>query len=267
MMAAVPGYKGYITSWASPNDTLLALWKPMGITVNATAEAYDSTAFASGGAAVRTKIKGLREWTAEVEAYPATPVAGHLGTLTATNIYDVHPRGWEITINADALETTEFQPSNNWKTFRAGLVSWSLNYECFLAEDTELVSMPDAAAGTTASFTATISSGTPNNTLAGTVVVTGCNIAERVGDLVLVRYTCEGTGHLTIAGSANLMPANSGSLSIPTASSLLVTLNDDADDETLTGDAFWTSLRVRTQVGQGVSFSASLRGTGALTPG
>jgi hypothetical protein len=262
-MAAAPGYKGFVSSWATPNDTTLALFKPMAFTCQINGEEYDSTGFASGGQAVRSRVKGVRDWTVELDAYNATPTAGHLGNFTGTNIYATNPRGWDITINSDSLDTTPFQPSGDWRTFSPGLVSWQLNYECFVDTSTSL-SMPDAAAGTTASFTATVSSG---NTLAGTVVVTGCNPVIRVGDVSLVRYSCVGTGHLTTVGTGNVLPANSGTMTIPSASELILKTYDDGSDKTLTGNAFWTSLRVSTVVGQGVSFNASLRGTGALTPG
>ena len=262
-MAVVAGYKGFVTSWGSPNDAILSLFAPMSFSAQISAEQYDSTAFVAGStsAVVRTRVKGLREWTASIEGYNATPVAGHLGTFTGTNIYATNPKSWEVTINADALETTTFQPSSQWKTFVPGLVNWALTYECYVDSSTALV-LPDATAGTTASFTATLSTG---NTLGGTVVVTDCAISTEVGGLATVRYSCVGTGHLTTVGSANVLPANSGTMTIPAASSMVLTTYDDASDKTLTGSAFWTSLKVSTAVGSPIRLSAAVRGGGALT--
>src|SRR5690606_16051757 len=128
-MAVAPGYKGVVTSWAAPNNAILALWKPMRFAVSVAGDALEGTGFAAGGAVVRTYNKGLRSWTGQIEGYPATPVGGHLGTFSGSNVYVTNPRSFEITIEAGVLEDTAFQPTNNWRVFQPGLLGWQVQWE------------------------------------------------------------------------------------------------------------------------------------------
>lgn len=263
-MAAVTGLTGEVSSWNGTfNAALLALLAPAEFSLEMTGASLETTAFtpATGTqTVVATKIPGLREWRGSFAGSQATATNGIAGTVSGAN-YSTNVRAWEITMTAAELDTTVFQTANSWKTFAPGLVAWSGTYEA-LVDDTTLVAVPDVA-----TVTATFSIDASNSWI-GSIFTTGATVTGRVGDLFVVQYTFEGTGHLESSGTAAVLPDNNGTVATPAAGSLVLYARDNngTNDRTYTGSAFWTRIAVSCRVGEVVRGTVNFRGTGALTP-
>src|SRR5574343_672192 len=105
-MTATQGILGQVVSWTGAfTSATLALIKPAEFTVNLSAAEIDTTGYAAGAAAVRSKIKGLKGISGNIGGFLATPnngIAGSVTGLTNTTLI----RAWTIALRADALEST-----------------------------------------------------------------------------------------------------------------------------------------------------------------
>ena len=91
-------------------------------------------------------------------------INGMTGNAAITGGYVTNVHQWEADITAEALDTTPFSPTSNYRTRIAGLLDWSGSWTCWTDDTTALV-----AAGTSASLVLTAASG---KTYTGNVVVT-----------------------------------------------------------------------------------------------
>lgn len=264
-MAATTGLQGQVTSWAGTfNAAVLALLKPASFSVDTNAAELDTTGYAAGAAAVRSKIKGLLGWSGQYSGYLAAPTNGIAGSVTKTSggaVYAVNTRSWSMSIRAAAVETTAWPVTNNWRTFVPGLVEWGGSFEAIVDDTTAVLIAGEEVTPSPLGVTFKLSSG---NTLAGTVFASQAGISSRVGELQVVRYTYVGTGNVTSVGSENVMPANSGTIATPVAGAMELGLYSTT--RKLTGSAFWTEISVGVDPNSVNQCSVSFQGSGALTP-
>lgn len=266
-MAVVTGLSGEVDSWSGTfNAATLALIDPAEFSLDMNIDELETTGFvrtAGTQAVVETAIPGLRDWrgsfsgvSLDGSSVASNGIAGNVSGAT----YSTNVMAWEITMTAGEIDITPFQASASWRSFAPGLVRWSGTYEAFV-DDTTSIAIPDASA-VTATFTLRSGSTWVGSIFAKPSVVT------RVGDATKVRYTFRGTGNLTVAGTAAIMPANSGTVATPAAGTLVLMAKDNngTGDVKYTGSAFWTKITARCRVGEPVSASVDFRGTGALTP-
>jgi hypothetical protein len=257
-MAAITGLTSDVVSWAGTfNAALLALLKPGSFTLNTNADSLDTTSYDAGAAAVRSKIKGLKSWDAEFQAQLANPRSGIGGNVTGS-AYATNIQRFELSLRAAALDSTTFTTTGA-RTFASGLVEWNGSFEGLVDSSVPITEAGSSTEPLTATFT--VSSG---NTLAGTIFTTRAEVVSQVGELVLVRYDFDGSGHLTIAGSANMMPAASTQVT-PAAGELVLKAHEaGASDKTYTGSAFWTEIGIRVDPAALSTVRVRCQGTGAL---
>ncbi len=260
-MTATQGLLGDVVSWGGTfNTAVLALIKPAGFTANLTAASLDVTGYAAGAAVVRSKIKGLKGISGNIEGFLATPNNGIAGSVSGPT-YTSNVRSWNMSIKAAALETTAWPvTATNWRTFLPGLVEWSGSYEALVDSSTAITEAGEAAEPLSATFT--IASG---QTLAGTIFNTSAAVVSRVGELNVVRYSYEGTGHIVSVGTSNLVPAAS-TLALPVAGTLILKMAEEgATDKALSFSAFWTELSIDVSPQNAVTIGWGFQGSGAVS--
>lgn len=257
-MAVITGLTSDVVSWAGTfNAATLALLKPGSFTLNTAADSLDTTAYASGAAAVRTKIKGLKSWDAEFQAQLAAPINGINGSVSGA-AYTANVQRYELSLRAAPLDSTIFGATT--RTFAPGLVEWGGSYEALVDSSTAITEAGSSSEPLSATFT--VASG---NTLAGTIFTTAASVVSQVGELVVVRYSFEGTGHVTSVGSANMIPAST-TLATPVAGALVLKAHEaGGSDKTYSGDAFWTEIAISVDPATTVSVRVRGQGTGTLT--
>jgi hypothetical protein len=260
-VAIVTGLTSDIVSHAGTfNAALLALLKPGSFTLDTNADSLDTTGFAAGAAIVRTKIKGLRAWTVDVDAYQATPVNGINGSISGA-AYTTSVQRYNLSLRAQPIDTTAWPITSQWRTSSPGLVEWDGSYDAIVDTSTAITEAGSSSEPLEATFTVNTS-----NTLVGTIFTRSAQVVARVGELVVVRYAFDGTGHLVSSGSANLLPAAS-TIATPVAGSLVLKAHEGgATDKTYTGDAFWTEIGISVDPAAVNTIRVRYQGTGALTP-
>lgn len=261
-MAATIGVTGQVTAASGTWNTLLARMSPASVTLTQTGGEADSTEFASSPPAIpRSYLPGLRTFGVSLEAYSATPVLGVTGGLAYAGAqYDTNIFDWELTLNQQVQETTDFAISAAWRTFTNGLQDWMGAYSGFIDGTTAIDNITEAAAAPTlGALTLTISSG---NTLAGTVFTRSLSAAIRVDDRNIVRQEFRGSSNLTVVGTDAVLAANSGTMVVLPSGTMVITA---ATGRTYTGAFIPTSLNIRVAQGEITRIRASGQGTGALT--
>lgn len=272
MARQVIGAEGTVASWTGTfYSNLVSKTRPMSVTVQASADAIDFTGLGSYGREFRS---GLGQWTANIEAYTLTqstntaPNIGNAGNVTFTNSTNVYIDSFTVNINAPAIETTTFNPTVLWRTFRPGVATWSGTLNARI-DDTNNVPLPFLT--TNAAVSATFTYDT-NATLAGNIIITNVAPAMSVDGVTVVPITFQGTGALTPAGTASVLGTTAfctGATGIPEwnsdgSSAKALTINL-AGSNTLTGaDSFWTSLALTCGVSQATRLAIGVRGSGQL---
>jgi hypothetical protein len=260
-MAIVTGLTSDVVSHAGTfNAAMLALLKPGSFTLDTNADSLDTTAYASGAAIVRSKIKGLRSWTVDMEAFQATPINGIAGSISGA-AYTTSIQRYNLSLRAQPIDTTAWPITSQWRTSSPGLVEWSGNYDAIVDTSTAITEAGSSTEPLNVTFT--LASG---QTLAGTLFTTNAQVVSRVGELVVVRYSFDGTGHIVSVGSSNIIPAAS-TIATPLAGSLVLKAHEGGGtDKTYTGDAFWTEISLTVDPAAVISVRVRYQGTGALTP-
>ena len=268
-MSVTTGLTAAVNSWAGTfNAAMLALISPATFTVNAPASIFESTAFNGGVAVVKTKVAGLRTWNGTITGFLASPKTGILGAVaTSGSEYVTNVRSWSMDLSAEVLgqggDTTGFtQASAGWMDKYPGLVTASGGFEAMVDHSTALT-LATAYDATPSTLTFTITTG---QTLAATALVSVADISSAVNQMNMVKFSYEVTGHVTIVGSANIIPAAS-TQATPVAGSLALKLSEQgASDKTLTGNAFWTKIGLNVAPNVLTPVNVAFSGTGALTP-
>lgn len=260
-MAATIGVTGQVTAASGTWITLLARMSPASVTLTQTGGEADSTEFAGSPPAIpRSYLPNLRTFGVSIEAYSATPVMGVTGGIAyAGSQYDTNIFDWELTLNQQVQETTDFNISSAWRTFDDGLQDWMGAYSGFIDSSTAIDNITEVTASPTlGTLTLTISSG---NTMAGTVFTRSLSAAVRVDDRNIVRYEFRGSSNLTVVGSDAVIAANSGTMVALPGGEMVITA---ASGRTYTGTVIPTSLNIRVAQGEITRIRATGQGTGAL---
>lgn len=268
-MAVTTGLTGAVASWAGTfNAAMLALIKPATFSMNNPGIALDTTGFTVGNAGVvKTKIPGLRSWSGSIGGYLATPATGILGNLsTSGSEYVANVRAWDMSLTCDVIgsggEATGFNPTGGWMDMYPGLVTAGGSFECMVDSSTALT-LATAAGASLSTLTFTITTG---QTLACSAIITAADITETIGQLNVIKFNYEATGHVTVVGSSNVIPA-AVAQATPVAGSLVLTVSEQgASDKQLSGSAFWTKIGVKVSPGTVTAVDIGFQGSGALTP-
>lgn len=117
-------------------------------------------------------------------------------TLTANHTgWGVNVQKWSVNIAQEMLDVTALPggTAQVWKTFVAGVSSWSGSFEGFI----DATTVPDEAAFDAKSGTATFEDG-HDNTYVGTVFLSDCDVENDVGGAAVINCNFQGTGTMAI---------------------------------------------------------------------
>lgn len=247
---------------------LLAALTVRAATVTITNEDHDVTGL---GAAVISRIPGLRSATATLQAFAATPYIGNfMNVAYSAGGYAINPTSFEINISTPTVHdiTSRTIPAGAplWRYFRPDVFQASARYTAMADSATALV-VPSVSAAALPTVTMTYGSGA---TLAGSGIIQQLGASITKGNKNLANYVVDWSGAVTAAGGifgsyvfgSQVDPmwngANTGTL-IP----LVVTL---ASGRTITfADSFWTSIRISGSVGAPVMVDIGVRASGVVT--
>lgn len=234
--------------------------RPFAWTVNANMPAQDATGFAGTAPIVRTQRgDGLGDWNASATAYfpKAAPLSGHVGAVTFAGGYDTCAEAFTVDFQFDALDATCMNSVSApvWREFQPGLGSGTGTYRCKVAAD----EVPTLV-GQTGSATFQLSTGSPANTIVGSITINSATIVAQIGDLVMVDYSFTFDGQVTFAGGGSLVAA--GNLVEPEITEGNIWIVNDA--EGYNGLMFLTGLSASVAIGSPIEVSISVQGTGAI---
>lgn len=260
-MAAVTGILGAVTSWAGTfNTSLLTGTRPAQFVLNMAGDDLDTTAFADSG--VETHIKGLSSWSGSFTAQLATPANGNLGLVTFSAGYTTNLNAWNLTANANALETTAFTGTE--KTFIPGTINWGGTFSGYGDGTTAVTAVGNASEPATLTLKYQ-EAGAVDNQISGSAFTTALGYTTTPNAVNAVSYSFRGTGALThadtTAGTTAVWTKNTA-LATPVAGSMVLTTTTS---RTLTGSAFWTGINISVGVNQATVVTVNFQGSGALT--
>lgn len=262
-MAAVMGYTGLVTSWAGTANTRLISGgsgaSPATFTLTPSADAFDSTVMAASLLAT-SNLKGLRSWSAAIEAICPVPKIGSGASITFSPGYVANCTTFDISFSADSGDSTIMGASATtagWKQNMPGLISWEGSYEV-LVDDTTALAMP-AGSSEPATMTLTLATGL---SFAGSVFTTGGAITVNPRQRSTAKYAFKGSGNVTVTGTSLPFAAGS-SIALPAVGSIVL---QAYTSRTFTGDCFWNQIKMSCPVGNQITTSINAIGTGVLTP-
>jgi len=87
-------------------------------------------------------------------------INGMTGSVTFAAGYVTNAHQWEADVTGEALDTTGFSPTNNYRTRIAGLLDWSGSYTCWADGTTPLTTAGLSGAATFVAETGRQYSGT-----------------------------------------------------------------------------------------------------------
>jgi predicted secreted protein len=122
-------------------------------------------------------------------------VSGVGGSVTG-GTYVTAVRSWSISFTGDALETTDMDPTNGYRTRIGGLKSISGSYSCYL--DSDAMDNVDADIGNTVTLLLKLT-GTAQISVA--VVITDSSITASTDSAIEVEFSFEGSGAATITNA------------------------------------------------------------------
>jgi hypothetical protein len=259
-MSATTGLTGAVNSWGGTfNAAMLALLKPATFTADMGADALDATGFAGGAAIVRAKIKGLKSIRGSFGGYLATPVNGIGGGVSGAG-YSTNVQRWDMALRCQPVETTVFPATNGWRTFLPGLVDISGSYDAIVDTSTTIKEAGSSSDPASATFAVDAS-----NNFVASIITTGSQVVNRVGDLQVVRYTYEVNGNVQSVGTTNAIPAAS-TQATPVLGALELKLHEaGGSDKTLSVSAFWTSIRISVDPAIVTAVQVDFQGSDAVT--
>lgn len=266
-LAAAVAWTGYTGLYASPG-----LIKPYRFTLSIDGGAIETTGFGGSAIITRTNIAAPYSWSGSITCRsPNTPATGFSGSVAwSSGNYSTNVRDWNLNLQCGEKQVTAFDGTGIVAHQFIPLAwSWSGGFTGYI-DGTTALALPTVPGATLATLTlkALENTGTTDDTLAGTAVVTqvGADVGiDGTGDY---SYAFTGSGDLTAAGDnygvASTGVWSSGALVTPTAGSLVLTA---ATSRTYTGNAFPTGIAWRVGVDSGIEVTINFRGTGALTIG
>jgi len=232
--------------------------RPFSFTVSINEPSFDITGFASPSPAFRSARAGvLKSWTGSFESYypQATPSIGHLGLVAFTNGTTNRVNSYTLNFVTDTHDITGFNTSG-WRDFRAGLNNGTGTYTCHVPTGTAATMV-----GQTGTATFTLSPDTAANTIAAPIVITDFQVVATIGDKQVITYSFQITDQITSAGTTTLLPA--GAFSTPEQT--YVEFFTVASSRSFKGFCHLTGLTISVAVGEAVTVSGTVQGTGELT--
>ena len=274
-MAFTVGLQASIAASAASTDLgylLNTSTKPYTADISVSAESFDGTGFDATNPVAMDMLLGIKDWTLSFTGkFPKTsPVSGHEGLVTlsgggAEAGHTTGTHGWTLNATASEHDHTGFASTPpEWKTWASGLYSFSGTFNA-RADDTT----PLAAVGVTteATFRLKHNSGGNADLLKGDILITGRSAPFDVNGTPVVTYSWVGDGNFEFDGDSSLFdvsaPGTPDALTRPAQQA--ITLTHAGSGTTQAGTAFLTSWSIGANIGSPVEFSATCRGTGALT--
>lgn len=265
------GMTAAVTSWGSSNfySQFLANMKSVTATITDAPEPLDQTSLGDTAAATRV---GLATLDISISALGfGTPRVGNTGIVSYNSGgYALYVDQYDLEISAPALDYTAFLSGSppTFRNFRPGLPGWRGSYQGKIDSTTAIIPA-NRIGDTLKTLTFTYGTDSANDTLAGQVVLTPMEASLRAGNLNTVGYSFVGNGALTANGTNSIF----GTGSNPTtnypltplwsaggaAVGAMVLTADTGRTYSIT-DSFWTSIRLRCQVGSLVSVEVQVKG-------
>lgn len=231
---------------------------PQRCVINVTGDEQDTTRWTGSAIAARSKLVGLRQWTATFTGLASTPTMGNTGLITATGFSVAFAKGWDMAIACEPKDTTYFSGAPTYRSFIPGLLSASGSFDTDADSANALALAPSPATGTFR-----IADTATDHTIAATIAQLSISPDMPIGELATANCGFITSGDLTLAGSGGFIPIlGTGTLAVPTAASLVIT---STTSRTYTGSAFWSSVRIRVSVSELIQFEATFQGSGTLT--
>lgn len=271
------GSEGTVVSWGSANfySTLLAAVSGFSVSLRMNGEDIDIKEY---NTYVYSTLSGLSEWDATLEAYGfATPRLGNVGTVTwGSGGYVLHAYEWELTIETEQVhDITELgsTPTNTlWKSWRPDSTKWTGRIRCRADSATALV-VPHQPGTALPTLALVYGDDIIDHSLTGAAArISQVGVAVRRGALTEADYSFTGSGALTPAGTSGMFGSTAFGLPLwseggSAAGAIVIDTKSSSTRKTLSGaDSFWKSMTLRCAVGEAVSLSVDIQGTGALTP-
>lgn len=232
--------------------------KPFSVSYTVNSPAQQDTGFASTVPVVHSfRSDDLKDWSALFEAYypKAAPVSGHLGNVTFANGTDNKVESYSLTFQQEEFDDTGMAATPpEWRDYQPGL--WQINGTYRGRVD----SVGAITLGTRGAATFRLSTATLDNTIAVNITITSVSKAIQIGSQVFVDYGFQVEDQATSAGTNTLMPA--GVLTEPELT--YVTIRS-VGSRVESGYCFVSGLTVNVAVGQPITVSGTLRGSGELT--
>jgi len=271
------GSEGAVVSWGSTNfySTLLAAISPNSAIVSVNGEDIDVTELDDD---FYSTINGLSDWSVQLEAFGfATPRLGNVGTVTwPTTGYVLHAYAWEWRIETTQVhDITELasSPASGpvWRSFRPDSTRVSGTVRC-RADSATALPVPHQPGVAIPTLTLVYGDDTADQQISGAARIRNITTSIRTQSLTDVDIAFTGTGAWTPAGTSSAL--GSSAFGIPLWSqgstaqgAIVIDTKSSATRKTLTGvDSFWRSITIRCAVGEAVSMSIDIQGTGSLTP-
>lgn len=271
------GSEGTVVSWGSANyySNLLAAVSGFAINLNVNGDDIDITEY---NTYQYSCLSGLSQWSATLEAYGfATPRLGNVGTLTwSAGGYALHVYEWEWTIETENVhDITELasSPASGpvWRSWRPDSTKVSGRFRARADSATALV-VPHQPGTALPTLTLVYGDSATDEQISGAARIQQVSPSIRRGSLTEVEFAFTGSGAWTPAGTGSIFGSTAFTQPLwseggSAAGAIVIDTKSSATRKTLTGaDSFWTRQTLRCAVGEAVSLTVDIQGSGALTP-
>jgi hypothetical protein len=265
-MAAINVLTGNVTV-ASTSDlkTLVEAIDPFEWRLAVTAPEYNTVSF-NAPTILNSRKVGPYTWSATVRGrFPAAaPALGSGANLTFAAGDDTFVQSYNLT-----LESVVAPPFASMDAAGAvalvqqpGPVQWGGNFTVRMdaAAAADFIEA-QGSVGTAATFKLADEGANTDDTLAGNIIIAGVDPSLTVPGAAEIAYRFVGNGNVTSAGENPLFTA--GTIGTPDVTEIVFVADSN---RTFTGDAFWSSVAIDAAANGELIVTATLTGTGALTP-
>lgn len=269
-MAVINALAGKVTSWSGYSALLSTLMKPAAINLDMQGGASDSTGFGSSGVIVGSKLAQMRSYLARISGwFPNSPANGTTALVTYASGFVTHAHAFTLEITWGAEQYAVFNGSgvDDW-SYSPMLANWRGTWTSYLDGSTNFSDI-HGATDAPAAATFKLLENTADDTLAGTIIVTGGPVSVPLASgLPTVQYSFEGSGQLTAAGTVlaatgtGIFDDSAHTLVTPTPGSLIW---QTAASRTVTASAFPTRVAFGVSMNGTTTLQVDARVSGGLT--
>lgn len=232
--------------------------RPFSVSYSVNNPAQQDTGFASVAPIAHSfRPDGLADWSGSFEAYypKAAPASGHLGSVTFAGGTVTRIENYTLNLQQEEMDNTGMASTPpTFREYQPGLWQISGTYRA------RVDSAAGITLGTRGAATFRLTTAVLDNTIAGSITITSIGKAIAIGSQVFVDYGFQFEGQATSAGTNTLLPT--GTLDEPELT--YVTIRSTAL-RIESGFCFVSGLSVSVAIGQPITVSGTLRGSGALT--